>query len=219
MDRVLELRGEFVSEFLVTLYLAGAGLLLGGLLGLVLGTALYVTRRGGIWPNAVANTLLNVVVNFFRPIPFILLAIALQPFVREVGIRGIGNEFAIIAIVVASMFGIGRIVEQNLVSVQPGVLEAARAMGASRLRVVLTVLLPEAFGPLILGFTFAVVAIVDMTAVVGVIGAGGLGNLALTFGLRQFNGYVTWTAILLVIVIVQVLQFAGNAWARKVLRR
>ncbi|WP_235497359.1 ABC transporter permease subunit, partial [Aeromicrobium sp. Leaf272] len=158
MDRVLELRGEFVSEFFVTLYLAGAGLLLGGLLGLVLGTTLYVTRRGGIWPNAVANTLLNVVVNFFRPIPFILLAIALQPFVREVGIRGIGNEFAIIAIVVASMFGIGRIVEQNLVSVQPGVLEAARAMGASRLRVVLTVLLPEAFGPLILGFTFAVVA-------------------------------------------------------------
>lgn len=219
MDRVLELRGQFLSDFFVTLYLAGAGLLLGGLLGLVLGTALYVTRRGGIWPNAVANTVLNLVVNFFRPIPFILLAIALQPFARELGIRGIGNGFAIIAIVVASMFGIGRIVEQNLVSVQPGVLEAARAMGASRLRVVMTVLLPEAFGPLILGFTFAVVAIVDMTAIVGVIGADGLGNLALTFGLRQFNGYVTWTAIFLVILIVQVLQFGGNAWARKVLRR
>lgn len=219
MDRVWELREQYVSDFLVTLYLAGGGLLLGGVLGLLIGTALYVTRSGGIVPNRVLHTVLNLVVNFFRPIPFILLAIALQSAVRGLGITAIGNTYAIIVIVVASAFGIARIVEQNLLSVDTGVLEAARSMGASRTRVVLTVLLPEAYGLLVLGFTFATVAIVDMTAVVGVIAADGLGNLALTYGQRQFNPWVTWSAILLVILIVQTVQFAGNAWARRVLRR
>ncbi len=219
MDRVWELRGQYVSDFFVTLYLAGGGLLLGGLAGLLLGTALYVTRSGGILPNRAVNALLNLVVNFFRPIPFILLAIALQSAVRGLGITAIGNTYAIIVIVFASAFAIARIVEQNLLSVQPGVLEAARSMGASRWRVITTVLLPEAYGLLVLGFTFASVAIVDMTAVVGVIAANGLGDLALKYGQRQFNPWVTWSAIFLVILIVQTVQFAGNAWARKVLRR
>jgi D-methionine transport system permease protein len=219
MDRVWELREQYLSDFFVTLYLAGGGLLLGGLLGLVIGTSLYVTRTGGILPNRLVNALLNLVVNFFRPIPFILLAIALQSAVRGLGITAIGNTYAIIVIVFASAFAIARIVEQNLLSVQPGVLEAARAMGASRWRVITTVLLPEAYGLLVLGFTFASVAIVDMTAVVGVIAANGLGDLALTYGQRQFNPWVTWSAIFLVIVIVQTVQFLGNAWARKVLRR
>ena len=92
-------------------------------------------------------------------------------------------------------------------------------MGASRTRVVLTVLLPEAFGPLILGYAFAFVAVVDMTAVVGTVGGGGLGNFALTYGYRQFDPWVTWTAIAVVVVLVQLGQFAANAAARKVLRR
>lgn len=219
MDRVWELRDQYVSDFLVTLYLAGGGLLVGGFFGLVIGTSLYVTRAGSIAPNRVVNAILNIVVNFFRPIPFILLAIALQSTVRSLGITAIGNTYAIIVIVFASAFGIGRIVEQNLLSVQPGVLEAARAMGSSRWRVISSVLLPEAYGLLVLGFTFASVAIVDMTAVVGAIAANGLGDLALTYGQRQFNPWVTWSAIFLVILIVQAIQFIGNAWARKVLRR
>lgn len=216
---VIDLRGEFATAFVETLFLAGVGLLAGGVLGLIIGTTLYATRGGGIAPNRIVHVVLNVLVNFFRPIPFILLAVSLQPLSRSIGIEGIGNGHAIVAIVVGSAFGIGRIVEQNLVSVDPGVLEAARSMGASRWRVVRTVLLPEALGPLILGFTFALVAIVDMTAIVGVIGAGGLGNVALTFGYKQFEPVVTWSAVLLVILIVQAGQFAGNALARRVLRR
>jgi D-methionine transport system permease protein len=216
---VIDLQAEFVSAFGETLFLAGSGLVIGGFFGLVIGTALYVTRSGGIAPNAFASFVLNVLVNFFRPIPFILLAVALQPFSRAIGVDGIGTGHAVVAIIFGSAFGIGRIVEQNLVSVDPGVLEAARSMGASRWQVVRTVLLPEALGPLILGFTFAMVAIVDMTAVVGTIGAGGLGQLALTEGYRQYQSVVTWTAVVIVILIVQVGQFAGNALARKVLRR
>lgn len=219
MDRVRELGPEFLTATWETIYLVAFGLTIGGFVGLVIGTTLYVTRKGGILPQRFVNVVLNVVVNVFRPIPFILLAVGLQPFSRALLGTGIGNTAAVVAIVFGSAFGIGRIVEQNLVSVPPGVLEAARSMGAGRLRVILTVLLPEAFGPLILGYAFAFVAIVDMTAVVGTVGGGGLGNLALTYGYRQFNPWVTWTAIGIVIVLVQLGQFAANAAARRVLRR
>nr|MCW2727786.1 methionine transporter ATP-binding protein [Aeromicrobium sp.] len=219
MDRVWELRSEFAEGLWATLWLAGAGLVIGGLLGLIIGTGLYVSRQRGIVPSRPVSVVLNVLVNFMRPIPFILLAIALQPISRYFGISGIGNGHALVAIVFASAFGISRIVEQNLVAVDPGVLEAARAMGASRWRVIWSVLLPEALGPLILGFTYALVAIVDMTAIVGVVGADSLGKVALTYGLKQFDWTVTAVAILLVILIVQIGQFAGNAAARKVMRR
>lgn len=219
MDRVWELRSIFLESLWTTIWLAGGGLVVGGAIGLLIGTGLYVSRGGGILSNRWVNLVLNFLVNFMRPIPFVLLVIALQPVSRWFGISGIGNGQALVAIVFASMFGISRIVEQNLVSVQPGVLEAARAMGASRWKVVTTVLLREALGPLILGFTFALVAIVDMTAIVGITGADSLGKVALTYGLKQFNWTVTAVAILLVIVIVQVGQLIGNALARKVMRR
>lgn len=219
MDRVLELRSELLTALWETLYLVAGGLTLGGLLGLVIGTTLYVTRKGGVAPQPVVNVLLNVLVNTFRPIPFILLAVGLQPVARALIGTGIGNTMGLVAIVFGSAFGIGRIVEQNLVSVPPGVLEAARAIGAGRTRVVFTVLLPEAFGPLILGYAFAFVAVVDMTAVIGTVGGGGLGNFALTYGYRQFDPAVTWTAIAIVVVIVQAGQFAANVAARRVLRR
>jgi D-methionine transport system permease protein len=219
MDRVWELRPEFVEGLLVTLRLAAGGLLIGGALGLLIGTGLYVSRTRGILPSRPVSLGLNVAVNFMRPIPFVLLAIALQPVSRWFGISGISESHALVAVVFGSTFGIARIVEQNLVAVDPGVLEAARAMGASRWRVVWTVLLPEARGSLILGFTYALVAIVDMTAIVGIIGVHSLGYVALTYGLRQFDWTVTAVAILIIILIVQIGQFAGNAWARRVLRR
>lgn len=219
MDRVWELRSEFIDAFVTTLWLAAGGLVIGGFIGLVIGTGLYITRTKGIVPSRWVSLVLNFLVNFMRPIPFVLLAIALQPVSRWFGISGISNWHALVAIVFASTFGIARIVEQNLVSVDPGVLEAARAMGASRWKVITTVLLPEALGPLILGFTFALVAIVDMTAIVGIMGPNSLGKVALTYGLKQFDWTVTAVAILLVILIVQIGQFAGNALARKVMRR
>ncbi|MFI5425979.1 methionine ABC transporter permease [Aeromicrobium sp. UC242_57] len=219
MDRVWGAAARFLDGLWTTIWLAGAGLVIGGLLGLAIGTGLYVSRGGGILASRPVNVVLNFLVNFLRPIPFVLLAMALQPVVRHFGIPGIGNGYALVTIVFASTFGIARIVEQNLVSVDPGVLEAARAMGASRFKVVTSVLLPEALGPLILGFTFALVAIVDMTAIVGIIGADSLGKVALTYGLKQFNWTVVAVAILLVIIIVQIGQLVGNALARKVMRR
>jgi D-methionine transport system permease protein len=105
------------------------------------------------------------------------------------------------------------------VTVDPGVIEAARSVGAGRARIVRTVVLPEALGPLVLGYTFAFVALVDMTAVAGVIGGGGLGNFALQYGFRQFDTVVTWPAVIAIVALVQVVQLAGNTTARRILRR
>ncbi|PWV46762.1 methionine ABC transporter permease [Nocardiopsis sp. L17-MgMaSL7] len=202
-----------------TLYMVGWAFLIGGLAGLVIGLALYTTREGGLFANRPVWHLTNVLVNLVRPVPFVILIAALQPVTIQVVGSGIGNDAVVFVMICASSFAIARIVEQNLVSVDPGVIEAARSMGASRSRVVLTVLLPEALGPLILGYTFVVIAITDMSALAGIIGGGGIGNFAIVEGYNRFRPEVTWLAVLVVIVFVQTLQVVGNRLARRVMRR
>ena len=129
MDRLLALDSLFWDSALETLYIVAVTVVLGGLGGLLLGVLLYTTRPGGIAPQAALNVVLNLLVNFFRPIPFVIFIAAAQPLARVVVGTGIGNPAIIFALSLAATFGISRIVEQNLVSVDPGVLEAARAMG------------------------------------------------------------------------------------------
>lgn len=219
MDRLIDLLPELWAATVETLYVASAALILGGLGGLVLGMALYATRPGSLFPHRVVFGILNVVVNTIRPIPFIILLAAVQPLARSVGIPGIGTAFGIFAITIASLFAISRIVEQNLLTVRPGVIEAARAAGASRSRILFRLVPRESLGPLILGYTFVVVALVDMTAMAGAVAAGGLGEFAINYGFKQFNPWVTWSAVLIIVVIVQAVQFLGNDLARRVLRR
>jgi len=219
VDRLITLLPQLWDATVETLYVASAGLLLGGAGGLLLGMALYATRPGSLFPNRVVFGVLNVIVNTFRPIPFIILLAAVQPIARGIGLPGIGASFAIFAITIASLFAISRIVEQNLLTVRPGIVEAARAAGASRSRILFRLIPREGLGPLVLGYTFVVVALIDMTAMAGAIGAGGLGEFAINYGFKQFNPWVTWSAVLVIVVIVQLVQFVGNALARRVLRR
>ncbi|WP_438803406.1 methionine ABC transporter permease [Nocardia brevicatena] len=214
-----KLRPVLLESIGTTIYLVAVTFVVAGLIGLSLGTALYTTRRGGLLANAPIHLLLNVVVNIVRPIPFIILLAALGPITLNVVGTTIGTEAALFVMIVAASFGIARIVEQNLVTVDPGVIEAARAMGAGLLRVILTVLIPEALGPLVLGYTFVVIAIVDMSAMAGTVGGGGLGDFALVYGYQRFDWEVTLVATLLIIAGVQAIQFLGNRIARKVLRR
>ena len=201
-----------------TLLMVSATIVLGGLFGLVLGVLLNTTRRGGIMANPTVHTILNVLVNIIRPIPFIIFAAALGPLTLLATGSTIGTTSMIFPLTIAATFSISRIVEQNLVSVDPGVIEAAQAMGASPWRIIRTVLIPEALAPLILGYTFALVAVIDMTAVVGAMGGGGLGNFALAYGYQRYQWAVTWAAVVIIIVFVQIAQFIGNALARKALR-
>jgi len=219
MDALISLQPIFWTAAAETLYIVGLTILFGGIAGLILGLGLYTTRGGSVLQNRAVYTILNFLVNTFRPIPFIIFLAAAQPLARLATGSGIGNNAIIFTLSLAACFAIGRIVEQNLLTVEPGVIEAARAMGAGPFRIIGQILLPEALGPLILGYAFIFVAIVDMSAVAGYIGGGGLGAFALLYGYRQFNPVVTWAAVLLIIVLVQLVQFGANRLARKVLRR
>ncbi|RAV31283.1 methionine ABC transporter permease [Corynebacterium heidelbergense] len=210
---------SFQQAVVETLTMVAATLAIGGLLGLVVGMLLYTTRQGGVLENKPVYWVLNFLVNFIRPIPFIILLTAIGPVTDLLVGSRIGLEAAIVGMVVAATFGAARIVEQNLVTIDPGMVEAAKAMGASPLRIIFTVIVPEALGPLILGFTFMFIAIVDMSAMAGYIGAGGLGDFAIVYGYRSFNDEVTWITVAVIIVIVQVAQLFGNWLARKVMRR
>lgn len=209
----------FLTSIGQTLVMVTVTMVIGGFFGLVIGILLYTTRKGGLLQSGPAYTILNVIVNFVRPIPFIIFITAVGPLTLLAMGTTIGTAAAIFPLTLAASFGISRIVEQNLVSIDPGVIEAARAMGASPLRIITTLLIPEALGPLILGYTFAFVAVVDMTAVAGAVGGGGLGNFAIVFGYQRFNWVVTWVAVITIIILVQVAQFVGNWLARKALRR
>ena len=202
-----------------TLWMVVATLVLGGVLGLALGVLLYTTRQGGLLENRVLTAVLNVLVNFVRPIPFIIFMTAVAPLTQAVLGTFLGTPAAIFPMTIAATFAISRIVEQNLVTIDPGVIEAARAMGSSPWRIISTLLIPEALGPLILGYTFVFVAIVDLSAVAGSLGGGGLGDFAISYGYQRYNWVVTWVAVLTIVVLVQLAQFVGNTLARKALRR
>lgn len=219
MDRLIELWPDFWTAAAETLYMTAFALVLGGVLGLVVGIALYVTRPGGLMPNAAVSVVVNLIVNFFRPIPFVIFMAVAQPLARAVVGIGIGTTAGAFVIGLAASFAIGRIVEQHLVSVSPGVIEAARAMGAGPWRILFTVAIPESLGPLILGYTFIVVALIDMTAMAGIVGGGGLGYFAQLYGFRQFEPVVMWAAIILIVVFVHLVQLLGTRLARVVMRR
>ncbi|MDN5722723.1 MAG: ABC transporter permease [Corynebacterium sp.] len=202
-----------------TLYMAIWGLALGWLVGLVLGVLLYTTRGGGVLANRPVFWVINLLVNIVRPIPFIILLTALGPLTKIVTGSILGINAATFAIIIAASFGAARIVEQNLVAIDPGVIEAARSMGASPLRIIFTVIIPEALGPLILGATFMFIAIIDMSAMAGYIGAGGLGDFAIQYGYRAYDNNVIYVALVTIIIIVQAAQLFGNWLAKKVMRR
>lgn len=219
MESIIDALPKLLTAMGETLMFLVVAMVAGGIIGLFLGVTLVITRKGGLLANRTIYTVLNVLVNFFRPIPFVILIVALMPLTRLVVGTGIENKAFMFVLSFAAAFGIARLVEQNLLTVDNGVIEAARAMGASPLRIIFTVLLPEGMGPLILGYTFAFIAVVDMSAIASVIGGGGLGTFALVDGFRQFKPELTWAAVILMILIVQLAQVIGNALSRKVLRR
>ncbi|AKK04936.1 ABC-type metal ion transport system, permease component [Corynebacterium mustelae] len=213
------LSGTFTDAIIDTFVMVSITMVVGGLAGLALGILLYTTRKGGILENRVVFGFLNLLVNFVRPIPFIILLITFGPLTVLVVGTQIGREAAIFGMSIAATFGVARIVEQNLVTIDPGVIEAARAMGANPWQIITTVIIPEALGPLVLGYTFIFIAVVDMTAMAGYIGGGGLGDFAIVYGYRAYDWEVTYVATLVIIVIVQFAQLFGNWLSKKIMRR
>lgn len=211
-DRLGPTLGEAVVDTLVMVMVT---MLLAGVLGLIVGVLLYTTRDGGILRNRPIYWLMNILVNFIRPIPFIIMIAMFAPLTLMVVGTTIGRNAAIFVMIIAATFAVARIVEQNLVAIDPGVIEAARATGATRWRIITTLLVPEALGPLILGYTFICIAVVDMSALAGTLDGGGLGAFALDYGYKRWNFGVVWVTVIVIIVLVQLAQALGNRLSRK----
>lgn len=188
-------------------------------IGILLGLLLYASRRGNLLENRYIFGVLNFIINVIRPVPFLIVAIALIPLTRLVFGTGLGPLPATIPLILVASVAIGRVSESNLVAVSPGAIEAGAAMGASPARVLFTIVVPEALGPLILGLTYILVALVDATAVAGVIGGGGLGDLAMTYGYQRFDWIVVGLVVVTLILLVQLAQWFGNFLAKSVLHR
>ncbi|HWL26448.1 MAG TPA: methionine ABC transporter permease [Ureibacillus sp.] len=202
-----------------TIYMVAFTLILGSILGIIVGLALFVTRQNNILENKLVFGIINFIINIIRPIPFIVFLVFLMPVTRAVMGTTIGTGAAIFPMAIMATFSVARIVEQNLMSIDPGVIEAAKAMGASPLNIVFTVLIPEALGPLVLGLTFVSVSLIDFSAVAGYVGGGGLGQVAITYGYQRFDTSVMIVTVVILIILVQIAQWIGNTLAKKIMRR
>ncbi len=210
--RIVESTGETIIMVIATL-------IFGSILGITIGLLLFVTRERNILENKLVFQVLNILINIIRPIPFIIFLVAISQLTRLVMGTTIGTAAAIFPMTIVASFSIARVVENNLVSIDPGVIEAAQAMGASPLRIIFTVLIPEALGPLILGLTFITVSLIDFSAVAGTVGGGGLGHIAMTYGYQRFDGSVMLVTVVILIILVQLAQWLGNSLSKKFMRR
>jgi D-methionine transport system permease protein len=212
----LQLFGGALAE---TAVMVGASGLLSLLLGLPLGLLLVITASGGISEHPTFNRGLGSLVNAFRSTPFIILLVALIPFTRFVIGTTIGTVAAIVPLTVAATPYFARIAEMSLREVDHGLIEALRALGASRWQIVREALVPEALPGLVSGFTVTIVTLIGASAMAGAVGAGGLGDLAIRYGYQRFETGIMVGVIVVLVVVVSLIQVAGDYLARRLNRR
>lgn len=194
-----------------TLYMTALSGVATFVLGIVLGLALFLTARGGLFQNRTVYSVISIVVNVFRSIPFIILIVLLIPFTKTIVGTILGANAALPALIVGGAPFYARLVEIALREVDKGVIEATRSMGARLSTLVFRVLLPESSPALVSGITVTLIALVSYSAMAGVIGAGGLGNLAYLEGFQRNHGDVTLVATVTILIIVFIIQFCGDA--------
>ena len=196
-----------------TLVMVGVSTAIAGVLGLALGVLLVVTGRGQILPFPALNAILSPIVDLGRSIPFIILLVAIIPFTRlRVG-TSIGTNAATVPLVVAAIPLVARLVESGVKEVDHSVVEAVTAMGANPWQVIWKVYLPEALPALIRGITITAISLVGYSAMAGVVGGGGLGDVAIRYGYQRFQGDVMLATVVILVVMVQLIQFLGEALA------
>lgn len=208
-----------LEAFLETVQMVSISFIFSIILGLPLGILLYVTRPGQILENKIIFTVLNAVINVFRSLPFIILLVAIIPVTKFIVGTSIGTEAAIVPMVFFAGPYISRLVESSLLEVDEGVLEAADAMGATPMQTIIKFVLPEAFGSLIVNFTISIIGLVGASAMAGTVGGGGIGDLAITYGYQRFDTVTMLITVIILIIMVQGLQSAGNKFARVVRRK
>lgn len=191
-------------------------------LGAPLGVLLTVTsaeEQGGIMPRPVLNNILGRIVNILRSFPFIILMILLFPLSRILVGTSIGTTATIVPLSIAAAPFVARVIETALKEVDPGVVQAARAMGSTNWQIIWKVLIPEATPSLISGVTLTVINLIGYSAMAGAIGGGGLGDLAIRYGFQRFRGDIMFAAVIVILVLVEVIQVIGNRWSARLMAR
>ncbi|NLZ77256.1 MAG: ABC transporter permease [Spirochaetales bacterium] len=192
------------------------------ILGLPLGVLLFATgeeRQGGIIPMPLLNSVLSRIVNVLRSFPFIILMILLFPLSRLLIGTSIGTTATIVPLSIAAAPFVARIIETALKEVDPGVVQAARAMGSTNFQIVRKVLIPEAMPSLVSGVALTIINLIGYSAMAGAIGGGGLGDLAIRYGYQRFRGDIMLVAVIIILVLVEIVQIMGNRLSARLLAR
>jgi D-methionine transport system permease protein len=202
-----------------TLHMVALAGVLGTLIGLPLGVFLATSKSGELFSAPLTHAILGAVVNVTRSTPFIILVVAIVPLTRFIAGTSIGTAAATVPLTIAAAPFIARIVEGAIREVDQGLVEAARAMGATPLQIVIKVLIPEALSGIVLGLTLAAVSLIGYSAMVGAVGGGGLGDLGIRYGYQRFMPEVMGVVVLVLVVLVQAVQSIGDRLARRLNRR
>jgi D-methionine transport system permease protein len=211
--------GLLLDALQETLVMVGVSAVVSAVIGIPLGVLLVVTARGHILESPIVNAALGIVVNVTRSTPFIILLIAIIPLTRLIVGTSIGTAAAIVPLTVAAIPFVARLAEAAIREVDPGLIEAALAMGATPGKIVFKVLIPEAWPGIIAGLTVTVVSLIGYSAMAGTVGGGGLGDLGIRYGFQRFQPDAMLAVVVVLIALVQSLQSLGDALARRLNKR
>ena len=213
---MIALLGDSLIE---TLYMVVFSTLLAYVFGLPIGVILNITSKTGICPNKAVNSVLGVIVNIFRSIPFLILLIWMLPVTKAIVGTMVGPTSVIVPLVVSAAPFVGRMVESSLNEIDGGVIEAAQSMGSSSWQIIYKVLIPEAKPSLLIGAAISITTILGYSAMAGIVGGGGLGAVATNYGLYRCNNTIMLITIVIIVVIVQIFQEIGMMTAKKLDKR
>ncbi len=214
LSSIIPILPEIKKALFETLYMVSITVFLGVLLGLFVGTLLYISREGSFAENKWVNSILNSVVSFIRSFPFLILAIAVVPISRFIVGSSIGTSAAIVPLTISCVPYFARFVESALLEVNRGVIEAAQSMGATRYQIVTKVLFSEARSNIVNAITIVTISYFSYSTIVGIVGGGGIGDFAIRYGFYRFETEILIFTVAIIIVIVQALQIIGNYFVR-----
>jgi D-methionine transport system permease protein len=214
-----QLLSSLWTATLETFYMVAVSAILAAIFGLLLGLLLVITAPRGFLPNPAVNQVLGAIINAGRSLPFIILLVAIIPLTRLIVGTTIGSTAALVPLVLSAVPFFARVAETSLLEVDRGLVEAAESMGCTPWEIIRKVLIPEALPSLVLGLTLMIISLIGYSAMAGVVGGGGLGDLAIRYGYQRFDTKVMIATVILLIVLVQVVQFIGDTIARRLRKR
>lgn len=212
---VIELKDDIISSTYETLYMVAATSLFSALFGILLGVIMVVIDEGGILENKWLYSILGKVINLFRSIPFIILIAAVVPLTRLITGTSIGMNAAIVPLVIGIVPFYARQIQNALLEVDPGIIEAAQSMGSGPIEIIFRVYLKEGLTGIIRASSVTVINLIGLTTMAGAIGSGGLGSLAINKGYNRFQSDITIVATILILILVFICQFIGDYFTKK----